>query len=103
MISQAFYNKNNLVYQYLDGKVAHYPAKDPSVTLEWYDYILMAGETLYTVASRIFGENLEYLWTHIADNNSLRHPDDWRAGDIVHLPRIIIRDSDTLRPQFKNE
>lgn len=100
MISQAFYNKNNLVYQYLDGKVPHYAVKDPSITLEWYDYILRAGESLYTVAQRLFGKNLEYMWTYIADNNALRHPDDWNPGDMVKLPRVIIRDSDTIRTKF---
>ena len=100
MISKSFYTKKNVVHQYLDGKVPHYPTKNPSVTLEWYEYILHAGETLYSVAQRLFGKDLGYMWTLLADNNALRHPDDWRAGDIIRLPRIIIRDSDTIRPTF---
>lgn len=97
MISQTFYNKKNLITQYLGGKVAHYPAKDPSVTIEWYEYIVKANENLYTIAARIFGNGLEYMWTHIADNNPPRMPDAWNAGDIIRLPRIIIRESDTRR------
>lgn len=97
MISPTFYNKKNLVNELLDRKVAHYPIKDPSVTVEWYDYVVKAHETIYTIAEKVFGHNLEYMWTYIADNNPPRHPDEWASGDIMKLPRIIIRDSDTRR------
>lgn len=96
MISASFYNKKNVVNQLLGGKVSHYPIKDPSVTLEWYEYVMKHNETLYTVAERIFGSDLEHLWTYIADNNPPRLPDDWHVGDIVRLPKIIIRDSDII-------
>lgn len=96
MISSAFYNKKNMVNQLLGGKVSHYPIKDPSVTMEWYEYVMRHNETLYTVAERIFGSDLEHLWTYIADNNPPRLPDDWHVGDIVRLPKIIIRDSDII-------
>lgn len=96
MISSAFYNKRNVVTQFLGGKVPHYPIKDPSVTIEWYEYTVKVGETLYTIAEKIFGKDLEHLWTFIADNNPPRLPDDWHVGDIVRLPKIIVRDSDTL-------
>lgn len=96
MISSAFYNKKNVVNQLLGGKVSHYPIKDPSVTLEWYEYVMKHNETLYTVAEKIFGSDLEHLWTYIADNNPPRLPDDWHVGDIVRLPKIIIRDSDII-------
>jgi hypothetical protein len=94
MISPAFYNMKNLVEQFLGGKVAHYPVKDPSVTLEWYEHIVMAGETIYTLAEDVFGTGRAYLWTYIADNNPPRHPDDWAPGDIIFLPRVILRDSE---------
>lgn len=96
MISSAFYNKKNVVNQLLGGKVSHYPIKDPSVTIEWYEYVMKHNETLYTVAEKIFGSGLEHLWTYIADNNPPRLPDDWHVGDIVRLPKIIIRDSDII-------
>lgn len=102
MISQSFYNKKNLITQFLGGKVQHYPVKDASITAEWYEYIIKANENLYTIASRIFGKNLEYLWTYIADNNPPRQPDDWRAGDVIRLPKIIIRDSDTIKSNYSN-
>ena len=102
MISPTFYNKKNLITQYLGGKVQHYPIKDKSVTLEWYDYVLKVNETIYSVAERIFGDNLEYLWTYIADNNTLIHPDNWKAGDIIRLPKVIIRDSDTIKQTYQN-
>lgn len=96
MISATFYNKKNVVNQLLGGKVSHYPIKDPSVTIEWYEYVMKHNETLYTVAERIFGSDLEHLWTYIADNNPPRLPDDWHVGDIVRLPKVIIRDSDII-------
>ena len=102
MISPTFYNKKNLVAEYLGGLVPHYAVKDPSVTLEWYEYILQVNETLYTVAERLFGKNLEYMWTYIADNNPPRPVDDWRVGDVIRLPKIIIRDTDTIKQNFPN-
>lgn len=97
MISPTFYNKKNTKSVFLNGKVKHYPIKNPSVTLESYNYILKKGETLYSIAERLFGKNLDYLWTYIADNNPLKHPDDWHEGDIIRLPRVIIKDSDTQK------
>lgn len=102
MINSTFYNKKNLVIQFLGARVSHYPVKDPSVTVEWYDYVVKANESIYTIASRIFGKHLEYLWTYIADNNPPRHPDDWSAGDIIRLPKVIIRDSDTIKTVYSN-
>lgn len=102
MISPSFYNKKNLVAQYLDGKVPHYAIKDPSITIEWYTYVLKATETLYSITARLFGQDFEYLWTYIADNNPPRPVDDWRPGDLIRLPRIIIRDSDSIRQNFPN-
>lgn len=101
MISSAFYNKKNLITQYLGGKVNHYPIKDASVTLEWYEYVLKANETIYIVAEKLFGDTLDYMWTYIADNNAPIHPDDWRAGDTIRLPKVIIRDSDTLKAIYQ--
>lgn len=54
MISNGFYNYHNLKQEYLGGKVKHYPIKDASITLEWYEYIVKANETLYTIAARVF-------------------------------------------------
>lgn len=102
MISPVFYSKKNLVAQFLGGKVKHYPIKDPSITIEWYDYVVKTNENLYSIASRVFGRDLTYMWTYIADNNPPRFPDDWNPGDIIRLPKIIIRDSDTIKTFNKN-
>lgn len=102
MISPTFYNKKNLISQFFEGKVSHYPIKDPSVTLEWYEYIIKANETLYSIAARIFGKNLEYMWTYIADNNPPRLPDEWNPGDVIRLPKILIRDSDTIKSNYSS-
>lgn len=102
MISPNFYTKGNLVTQFLGGKVLHYPVKDKSITYEWYEYRVKANEDLYTIAARIFGDNLEYMWPYIADNNPIKMPDDWKEGDILRLPKVIIRDSDVLTTKYSN-
>lgn len=102
MISPNFYTTKNLIATFLDGKVLHYPVKDASITVEWYDYLIKANETVYTIAAKIFGDNLEYMWTYIADNNPPRMPDDWNVGDTIRLPKIIIRDSDTIHTNYSD-
>ena len=93
MINNGFYNYHNLTEEYLGGKVQHYPIKDASVTLEWYEYVVKAGETLYSIAAKVFGSTMMQNWTYIADNNPPRNPDDWRMGDVLRLPKVIIRDT----------
>ena len=93
MINNGFYNYHNLKEEYLGGKVEHYPIKDASVTLEWYEYVVKAGETLYSIAAKVFGSTMMQNWTYIADNNPPRNPDDWRMGDVLRLPKVIIRDT----------
>lgn len=93
MINNGFYNYHNLKEEYLGGKVQHYPIKDASVTLEWYEYVIKAGETLYSIAAKVFGSTMMQNWTYIADNNPPRNPDDWRMGDVLRLPKVIIRDT----------
>ena len=95
MISSSFYNRANLVKIFFGEKVFHFPSKDPSVTLKWYNHTMLPTESIYTLASKVFGKNLEYMWTYLADNNPIRHPDSWTAGDVIKLPTLIVRDSDT--------
>lgn len=102
MISSSFYNKRNLSADLLGGKVSHYAVKDPSVTIEWYNYTVKSFENLYTIAAKVFGSGSERLWTYIADNNPPRSPFDWEMGDIIKLPRIIIKDSDTLATTYSH-
>lgn len=100
MICKGFYNSKNLTRQYLGGKVYHYPIKEASVTLRSYKYRLSGGETIHSVAITVFGEGLDYLWPFLADNNPLRHPDDWSLGDFLKLPELIIKDTDTIKTLF---
>lgn len=102
MISANFYSQSRLIYQFLDGKVPHYPVKDPSITVDWYEYRVKQYENLYTITAKVFGNNMEYMWTYIADNNPPRQPDDWMMGDVIRLPKIIVRDSDTLNVLYSN-
>lgn len=102
MISNTFYNKRNLVCEYLGAKVPHYAIKEPSIILDWYEHTILKGETLYNLASKIFGDKLEYMWTYIADNNPPRLVDDWKVGDIIRLPKVIVRDTETQIIPFAN-
>lgn len=95
MISSIFYNRANLVKVFFEGKALHFPLKDASVTLIWYNYTMTSVDSIYTLAVKVFGENLEYMWTYIADNNHIKHPDSWKTGDIIKLPKVIVRDTDT--------
>lgn len=101
MISPHFYNSKNLVKEYLDAKIPHFAVKKPSVVIDWYNYTILSNETIFSIAERVFGKGLSYMWTYIADANIPRHPDDWSEGDTIRLPRIIVRDSDTQRQEFK--
>lgn len=103
MISPNFYTKNNLVLKFLEGKISHYPVKDKSITTEWYVHTIRANENIYSLAVKIFGDNMGHLWTYIADNNPPRLPDDWNAGDVIRLPKIILKDTDTIKTSYNNE
>lgn len=92
MISPKFYNPENTVALYFGGKVSHYLRKDATVVLKKYPYTVKAGETLYTIARRLFGPDNEHYWTIIADINPLRPPDGWGPGEEILLPEIILND-----------
>ena len=82
MINASFYNKKNTVNQLLGGKVTHYPIKNPSVTLEWYEYVIKVNETLYTIAEKI----LVGIWNtygHIL--LTITHQDFLMIGMLVTL------------------
>lgn len=102
MINKEYYTTNNQVSLYLNGKVRHYKAKNPSKTVKWYNYELKKGETIYTLANKLFGEGLTHLWTYIADNNIPRNPDDWMEGDTIKLPIIIVKDLESNRTSYSN-
>lgn len=95
MINATYYNKRNLVQALLGGKVKHFAAKYPSVTVQWYTYTLEYGENIYKVTEKVFGKGMAYMWPYIADNNRLRIPDEWKAGDKIKLPKLIIKESNT--------
>lgn len=95
MISPAFYNKKRLESVFLGGKVPHFPVKDRSVVTETKEYVLKYGEDFYTLAERIFGYGLSHMWTYIADCNPDVRMEELKEGDMILLPRKIIRDGDT--------
>jgi len=91
MISPLYYNKKTAVRK-LFGNSQHYAPKSKTIVLRTYPYIIEDGDTLYSLAIQIFGEDNEYLWTIISDSNPHRHPDDWKTGDTILLPEQVIHD-----------
>lgn len=100
MINQSFYKANQLVSLYLGGKVQHYTSRELAIVLESYEYLVQAGDTMYTLAKKIFGEDQEFQWTYIADINFLRQPDDLQPGETILLPRIILSELRYQKPNY---
>jgi nucleoid-associated protein YgaU len=93
MINPNIYAKRNLVKVLNDGKAQHYSVRDRATVVESVDYIVKQGETLYSIAKRLFGLNRQYMWTIIADINPPKMPDEWEVGDVIKLPRIIVQET----------
>jgi hypothetical protein len=92
MIRPAFYQKRNL-YAPDKGRALRYPAAERMVVISSNPYTIQYGETLYSIAAKLFGANRQYYWTIIADINTPRYPDDWQPGDQIFLPEIIVQES----------
>lgn len=86
MISPDFYKKANLV---TNSKYKYFPQKDPTFGVSSYPYVLREGETVVSVAERIFGNNTG-LWTVLADLNAPRRFEDWLPGDTIILPTSVV-------------
>jgi nucleoid-associated protein YgaU len=93
MINPSFYREDTLIKKFLGGKVRHYPIRESAVVLSSYPYTVQYGDTMYTIAKKIFGADFEYLWTIIADINYIREPDDLQPGEVIKLPIVILDDS----------
>jgi hypothetical protein len=94
MINPLFYAKERVVKEFLGGKIGHYQIKESSVALEVEEYTLKAQEDVYTLAAKLFGKDYDDFWTYIADINMLRDLDEWKAGDVILLPKILLRDTE---------
>ena len=93
MISKNFYKQSKLVNEFLGGRLQHYPIKEPTTVLTTREYTVQSGDTMYSLARTIFGDDFEYNWTIISDINFLRMPDELQAGEVIKLPIIILDDS----------
>jgi hypothetical protein len=100
MISPKYYNEENLKQVYLNGKLRHYMHKDKATVVKKRPYTLLYGEDIYTLAERIFGSDSLYHWTIIADINKLRRPDDWKEGEVVWIPEIIVNEEHKVQKRY---
>lgn len=92
MISPEYYNPDNTVQLFLGGKVKHFLRKPKSVVAKSFTLTTEYGDNLYMLASKLFGPQMERLWPIIGDINPARQPDEWRPGESVIMPEIIISD-----------
>jgi hypothetical protein len=96
MINPSYYTKKNTVKRYGSGKVNHYPRRPLAVVVTTRDYTVQHGDTYYSLASRLFGEERQYMWTIIGDLNPPMYPDELTAGATIKLPVVVVQDSITV-------
>lgn len=99
MISPQYYNRNNTVNVYLGGKRPHFLQKERTVIAKSYEYRMMYGDNMYTLARKLFGDQNESFWIILGDMNELRDPLDWEEGEVIKLPELIV--SETIETSFK--
>lgn len=103
MISPAFYQEDNVAQVYQGGLVRHYLHKPRTVTIKDRPTTLVYGETLYSKAAELFGDENEFLWTILADNMPVRHPDAWGTDDLLKLPVIVLNDYNPPKNRYGAE
>lgn len=92
MIAPNFYTQGNLVKNYFNGKVKHYPVRPPVVVVKQYPYRMKRGDTIYQLSTQVFNEDQQFLWYIISDSNALREVDSWEEGDTVYLPELVVKE-----------
>lgn len=90
MISADYLSEGSEVTMYTDGGAPHYHIQPRYKVLQSVDYVLKLGDTIYTLARDIFGENKDMLWTIIADLNPHKRVEEWEVGDRILLPTEVV-------------
>ena len=101
MISPSYYIKDRKVQFYLGGKISHYVVKPRAKILGFVYYTVQAGDTLYSIAAKLFDVQGEYNWTIIADLNYLRKPDELQVGEVIKLPTVILNETEARLPRYE--
>ena len=91
MISKPFYKENNLSNLFGYG-LQHFLIKDATLSVTSYPYEVQSGDTMYSLAKRLF-QGAEYNWTIISDLNFTRRPDDLVPGEVIRLPLLVLDDT----------
>jgi uncharacterized repeat protein (TIGR01451 family) len=99
MISPEFYNKSTLKVD--DKGKKSFPIKELAYSVVSYPYVLQEGDTLYSLAEKMFGNNTS-LWTVLADTNKARRFQDWQPGDTIMLPVSVVENT-VLRRSLKSQ
>lgn len=99
MISREFYtDKGRTGQHFLGGKRKHFEHKERTVTIGYYVYTMTYGDTLFSLAEKIFGASR--YWTILTDMNRLKGVDEWTTGDEIHLPDRVVFDAEINNRYF---
>lgn len=102
MINPTFYTPKNVKKgTYANNDTRRYDVRPKAIVLTSYPYVIKYGDTMYSLAKLLFGEENEYLWTVIADINPLRYPDEWEPGETILLPELIVQETFVTDRTFK--
>ena len=82
-----FYTEANQVTSSRSGGRPYYPPRPPVVVVEGRKHILQMGETPYSLALDVFGD--ESLWYLIAEANPPRDPMGWEVGEEITVPEVL--------------
>lgn len=91
MVSNIYKTKEGLITSDISGGRQHYPAREAVMPVETYEYELRRGDNFYTLASRIFSDDLD--WWVLADLNPPKDAFNYEVGGTVLLPKNIVTEN----------
>jgi len=104
MIYQDKLNLNNVRSVYLTGKADHYMPVPRNKILETTEYDIKASDSINTISEFLFkfSGGGESNWTILCNTNRLRRPQDWRTGETLKIPLVIVLRKDFNLDRFRN-
>jgi hypothetical protein len=90
MINKLYYKEENQRNSFFSEKISHYIGREPYREYSFILYQCIAGDTVYSLARKIFGEDGEYNWTVIADINNIRYDFNFEGGEVIKIPREVL-------------
>lgn len=91
MINSGFYINRNLANNFT--KLSHYPRREYHNIVAYVQYTCQEGDNAYTLAKKYFGKNGEHYWTFICDLNGRKLPEDFRTGEEIKIPTVVVSET----------